>query len=250
MEHCIEAGVPGPDNPCYLRSDEEHSPDGQFHEVPRNRWVTLGFYHDGFAKAQLTIDDAIVAEVAVARGVPGVQGEGVAIGNRLGRGQPMPGTIDEVRIWRSDPNAMRREFLCRPYNAKTAQCWEALFIAVRKAWAVHPDAMQTLLDFAQSYIDAFIRALLLLPAAEQAKVRALLDGCIAHWCKGSIDSVHMRDALHKWRHALKAAGVPAPSPDLVARVEFLWPQLGLETQSLDCDPKALGFFKLLHETAA
>src|SRR5262249_27398041 len=47
----IDGGAGG-----YLRSDAPWSPDGLFHQVPANRWVTLGFDHDGFSRMRVLID--------------------------------------------------------------------------------------------------------------------------------------------------------------------------------------------------
>ena len=73
----------------------------KYHPVPANRWVTLGFHHDGFAKMRLFIDDELVGEAIVEGGIPPVQGLGVSIGNDVDQDDlQFPGEIDEVRIWR------------------------------------------------------------------------------------------------------------------------------------------------------
>jgi hypothetical protein len=105
----------------HVRSADADSPDGRLHAVPTNRWARLGFYHDGFAKMQLSIDGRVVGEKTVGGGVPSVQAAGVAIGNDIADGNPLRGDIDEISIWRLDPNEMRREFLCRHYSAKEAR---------------------------------------------------------------------------------------------------------------------------------
>src|SRR5438128_11206288 len=65
LESALEAGFEAPPGTsAYVRSDTTYSPDHQMHRVPANRWVTLGFDHDGFSKMQLRIDGRIAGEAA------------------------------------------------------------------------------------------------------------------------------------------------------------------------------------------
>src|SRR5262245_58355739 len=147
-------GPPGTDT--HVRSDGTHAPDGLFHQVPANQWVTLGFDHNGYSEMQLSIEGVVVGRTAVSAGVPPVQAGGVTVGNRRGGGQPFLGAIDQLRVWRYDPDAIRKEFWCRPFTKKAADCWEAIFRAVADWATKHPADLATL----RSLIDSRIRAVL------------------------------------------------------------------------------------------
>lgn len=247
-ETALEARVVGPSGSAmHVRSADADAPDGRLHAVPTNRWATLGFYHDGFARMQLSIDGRIVGEKIVSGGVPPVQAAGVAIGNSLGDGNALHGEIDEVRIWRLDPNEMRREFLCRPLDAKTARCWEVIFRAVRAWIAGHPTQAKALIDIIEPRINSSIRGLFLLPAHEQIKARALLREYTSLWCEGRIEGSEMRSAVHRWFAELQRLGLD-PAVDLPsAEIETLFSGINLRGLTLDCDPAAIAFLQLMHK---
>jgi hypothetical protein len=248
-ETALTASVNGPSGTTmYLRSADADAPDGKLHAVPTNKWTTLGFYHDGFAKMQVSIDGKLVGETSnVTGGVPPVQAGGVAIGNRLAGGKPLLGMIDEVRIWRLDPNQMRREFLCRPYDAATARCWEAIFQAIRAWIARDPGQVKALLDLIDARLNSLVRGLFLLPAAEQAKMRAELQELTKLWCEGHIAGSRMRTALEHWLADLKRLGLD-PTHDLpTAEIEALLAGLGADKLTLDCDPAVIGFLRQMHK---
>src|SRR5581483_5046058 len=76
----------------YVRAADAFSPDHTYHPVPANKWVKLGFHHDGFARMRLFVEDELVGEAIVEGGVPSVQGLGVSIGNHVDQdGLQFPG---------------------------------------------------------------------------------------------------------------------------------------------------------------
>lgn len=110
-------------------NSRDNSPDLVPHTVPLNRWVTLRFEHDGYASLRLYIDDALVAANYMLRsGVPPVVNTGVNIGNwTLSDAYPLDGAIDEVKIWRWDPDDGWGHFLGRDPDHCTAPYWQQLF---------------------------------------------------------------------------------------------------------------------------
>src|SRR5437016_8224753 len=101
-QHALDGSFQGPvGTVTHIRSDPTYSPDGAFHTVPANQWVTLGFDHNGYSEMQLLIEGVVVARAAVSAGVPPVQAGGVTFGNQLGGGQRLAGAIDRLRVWRS-----------------------------------------------------------------------------------------------------------------------------------------------------
>jgi hypothetical protein len=210
--------------------------------VPANRWTKLVLDHDGFAKIRLFMDGKLVAEKLASGSVPSVQGSGVAIGNRLGGGWPLKGEIDEIAIWRLDPNEMRREFLCRPFTAATARCWEDLIAAIRKWIASNPAQASSLIQLLQKQINDLVRGLYLLPEADQAKARSHLNELAKLWCSGNIEGHRMSEALRQWNKDIRQWGLPQPG-GTAAEIQSLLSGLDVSNLTLACDPAAIAFLQ-------
>ena len=219
--------------------------------APFDRWVTLGFFHDGFSKLQLLVDGKIIGQTSVSAGVPPVQSGGVTIGNRLSQGMPLHSEINEVRIWRLDPNQMKREFLCRPYDSASARCWEAIFRAVQQWKKSDPAGAKALTDRIVSAQNNLIRAVTQLPPSEQSEVRAMLGEYLVLWCKGHLDHARMRDFLRRWLAFLRRHGLDAQSGPSAGEIQIALRRVGIDpaTLNLECDPKALAFFRMLEHEA-
>ena len=230
-----------------VRSADADSPDGQPHNVPSNRWTTLGLHHDGAAKLTLFIDGALVAGKLVSGSVPSVQAGGVTIGNRPGGGQPLLGDIDEISVWRQDPKAMRREFLSRPLTADQVRCWEANARAVAVWMAGHPDQAKALGSLASGQIHTLVRGLYLLSPAEQARMRRHLVDQVKPWIAGKITSRAMDRAWRGWLADLRRLGLE--SPNSRSEVLALISDFDLKSLSLDCDPAVTKFLHLIARAA-
>jgi hypothetical protein len=246
-ETALEAIVYGPAGNMHIRCADADSPDGALHAVPANRWTTLAFYHDGFAKMRLAIDGKIVGTKVVAGGVPSVKAGGVAIGNAVGAGSPLHGDIDEISFWRLDPNEMRREFLCREYDAKAAQCWAAIFRAIHAWAAAHPSQAKSLFGLIEQRMNEFIRALYLLPEKDQADMRAVLRDYARQWCKGPIDGHKMEKVLHRWVSELHRLKLDKVGTLDFGEISRLLSGFDLEKLNAKCDPMAIAFLELLRK---
>jgi hypothetical protein len=93
--------------------------------VPIDRWVTLTYVHDGFSTIDLFIDGALVAsENSLHSPIQPVGALGVHIGNwPAGNSYPFRGDIDDVKIWRWDPDAAYTQFFAR----QPGPCWNGIF---------------------------------------------------------------------------------------------------------------------------
>jgi len=250
METALEASFEGPPGDgAYIRSDSSYSPDHQFHAVPANRWTTLGFYHDGFAKMRLQIDGVVVGETPVSGAVPGVKSGGVCVGNSVMGAEPLLGEIDEVRIWRAYPRGVDQEFLCRPFDKATAQCWEALFRTVRDWVKRDPVEAQALMNLLSARQRLVTRTLLLLPVDELSRIRAILREYRRLWCAGQIDGSQMRNVLRQWLAALRRHGLDPVADPHRAEIEALRQRANIDPRllTLDCDPEAGLFLSLLEQ---
>jgi hypothetical protein len=235
-------------NHSYIRAADSYSPDHEYHPVPADKWVKLGFYHDGFAHMRLFMDDELVAETLVAEPIPAVQGLGVSIGNGIDEDdRQFPGEIDELRIWRLDPKNLKREFLSRPYTHKTARCWQRYFESAMQWAKRHPDQPEELVREIGTWRNGLSRALLLLPDDEQAKAQAILIAFTDLWSAGNIAGPEMEQVLCDWIALLTARGLDpgrGPGNDLLSHIRAA---LKKEIDTLlKCDPKFAAFLTLLH----
>jgi Concanavalin A-like lectin/glucanases superfamily len=232
-----------------VRSADAFSPDHKRHAVPDNKWVKLGFYHDGFAKMRLFIDDELVGEAIIEGGISPVLGLGVSIGNDVAQdGQQFPGEIDEVRIWRLDPKGMKREFLGRPYSQKTARCWQKEFGKVLEWMKKNPEQLHSLAQQIRITENSFLRSLYLLPDGEQAKLRAVLIAFDDLWFAGKIAGPEMEKVLCTWIALLRALGID-PSGDSAGNVlSAAIAELKIDPYDLlKCDPEIAAFLELLRK---
>ncbi|MCC7367760.1 MAG: hypothetical protein IT306_05025 [Chloroflexi bacterium] len=192
----------------FVQSAYAYAPDHQFHAVPLGRWVKLSLLHDGFARMRLFIDDVLVGDTVIQGGVPPVKSGGVSIGNDVYLDRyPFPGQLDDLTIWRLDPHQMKREFLRRPYNPRTAECWREFAERVAAWMKSHPEQVTAILRAYQEVSRPAIRTAYLLPDHEQARLRAILAEFGALWFAGRITGSEMRDVLQRLIAALRAAGI-------------------------------------------
>jgi len=184
------------------RSNAAQSPDGVTRTVPLNQWVKLTYLHDGIATIRLYMNDQLVAiNTTLRSGIKPVGSLGVFIGHWTGDGRyTFSGLIDDVKIWKWDPDVPQREFYCRPMEAEQIDCWGRLF-----------DKMVALMDDPEQR-ERFRGYILCLTRAQNNFIRAIrskgeevikqLDERSAEyvklWCEGNIDSPAMRDFVVAW----------------------------------------------------
>jgi hypothetical protein len=184
-------------------SDIGYSPDGVRHTVPLNSWTKLTYLHDGIASLRLYIDDTLVgANYSLQSPVPSVQSAGVHIGHWPPNDDrySFNGEIDEVKIWKYDPDVAYKQFFCRPMKARQMAAWEQVFdnIAARLA--------------DRELREPFIACMRCMRAAQEDLMRAIRsqgEDAIkrstelnrqyrAIWCSGAIDSPEMQAFLEGW----------------------------------------------------
>jgi hypothetical protein len=99
------------------------SPNGISRTVPVGKWITLRYEHDGYASLRLYMDSKLVAaNYSLLSGVPAVTGAGVNIGNwTIADNYQLDGAVDDVKLWRYDPDDGFGHFLCRKFDKKSAR---------------------------------------------------------------------------------------------------------------------------------
>ena len=196
---------------------------------------------------RLFLDGELVGEAVIAGSIPPVQNLGVVIGNGVDQaGRQFPGQIDEVKIWRLDPKAMKREFLGRPYTKKAARCWERNFAKVFNWIKDHPEPSRALAQQIREWEYGFSRSLLLLPDSDQARLQAILVELADLWFAGKIAGPEMAKVWCDWIAQLRALGLdPGGGPGGTA-IATAVAKLQIETPDIRrCDPQIAGFLKLL-----
>ena len=239
-------------NNNFVRSADQFAPDNAYHAVPANKWVRLGFQHDGFANMRLYIDGKVVGQAVVEGSVPPVQGIGVSIGNDVNQdGFQFPGEIDELRIWRLDPKTSKRLLLNRPYTRTQANCWLRYWESIRSWAKKNPEQNKSLANQMRDAQNKIVRSLFQLPQADQVKLRAAASAFAALWHAGKIDGPDMAAALCDWIALLRGLGIEPT--DAVAN-GALASSFGGHRKEADalfkCDPKIAAFLALLRNAEA
>jgi hypothetical protein len=200
----LEGTIMGPSGAAVtVTSEPPFSPDGLDHSVPANRWSTLGFSYDGFSTMEVTIDGVVVGRRSASVPIPPVGPEGVSIGADVNGDNALLGRIDEIKIWRRDPEVIEREFLCRKWDAAAVECWQRVFGAIAAAFSRHPREMQALMRTTEDVLFAQLRRITAAGPAALAELRGVLERYSVLWCRGDLDSDAMqavfRDFVRWWR---------------------------------------------------
>jgi hypothetical protein len=180
-------------------------------------------------------------------GVPPVGPAGISIGNGLNGGAPFGGDIDEVRVWRVDPYAGIRQFVARPADKATIECWKRCSESLKKALADHPDcAIKLDTDFT-AILDRLARAILEKGPETQQRFFDVQKEFDRLWRAGRISGPEMSKLLADWISWLTLVGISIETdPGVQAFQNSTCLKLLLaETGKFNCDPKYNAFLKLI-----
>jgi hypothetical protein len=204
-------------------------------QVPYDRWVTLGVVNDGLTTIELSIDGTPVARTTPQWPVLPVLG--VCIGNAYSVEFPMVGAIDEVKVWRLDPNWISNEFFDRPMDDATRRCWEEFLRWLQRWRRANPDCATEL----DQLIDALVREI----AAGIAGSPAAMDS-FGHvrqryrelWSANQMGSPEMAALLDRLAAELRGEGIDPDRLDSLRRLmdSDCYRRFRSEMPSLDCDP--------------
>jgi hypothetical protein len=220
--------------------------------VPTNRWITLGFMHDGFGTMELSADGQVVARKSgIYNAVAPPGASELCIGNSWQGGAFANGQIDTVKIWRLNPRRIDEEFFSRPMDDATADCWKRFLDELREALRRHPDCAKRLSAAAQEAIDTLRRQ----AAAKGPETRVRIDATAREynrlWRDGKLDSPEMVKVLAELMAWLRAVGLdPAKSPAVAAfaNSECLRTML-CEVSPPDCDAQLVALLRALARVA-
>lgn len=218
------------------------------YRLPNNTWVRLEFVHDGLTQMQLSVNGMPVTwPRGVLSGIPGSGPRGIRIGNAFDADEPFGGDIDEIKVWRIDPNEPRRQFVRRPIDRETADCWARYLQSLSAAFDKHPDCAKHLHEGFVAGVEHLRRAIAEQGPETRAKFQEVCDRYAALWRAGRIEGPKMRALLKDWCAWLRLVGIsPEGDDDFRALFETdCWRLIQKELKPFDCDARATAFRELL-----
>jgi hypothetical protein len=218
------------------------------YRLPANKWVRLLFEHDGMTQMRISVDgEAVTSPYGVLSSVPGVGPKGIGIGNSVEDGDmPLPGEIDEVKVWRLDPNRVRKQFIDRPMDQETADCWTRHVHSLRDAFRKHPDCARKLTREIPSALDRWLRMVISQGPETRQRFADVRERYAELWREGRIDGPEMRKLLREWCAWLQMIGIDPCGDDRAQalRQSECWKLIQRELAGVDCDPQALALIGL------
>tara|TARA_B100001250_G_scaffold393932_1_gene397228 strand:- start:1151 stop:2584 length:1434 start_codon:yes stop_codon:yes gene_type:complete len=238
----------------------QNAPDGVERLVPLNQWVRLTYEHDGFSTLRLYIDDVLVAEnTSLIAGVPAVQMTGTHIGHWPPNDPryTFEGMIDEVKIWKYDPDFTMNEFFCRIAGGKELNCWRPMFEMIAGLLS-NPETSEYFIDFMaciERRITTFVRDLLSSGTDTATMNDRFAKEFLKLWCSGYVDSKAMQDFLYRWFEWISKVLGPDYLSHFIAGIQDcievfdkrtgLWGKL--ISLQMDCDPAFSVYLGLIEE---
>ena len=254
--------IPGSD-PSWpgVNSSAAFAPDGVDHTIPLNQWVKVRFIHDGIATARLYVDDVLVgANYNLRSSVGSVGSLGLTIGQWPDAAQyTFKGRMDEVKLWRYDPDAAAKAFFCRPMKPEQFACWKDYFDRIgnelkgkegeRMIWFIIciMKAQEELVRNMRSHGDKNIEQLEEF-TREYLRLR----------CEGELVSDEMRDLLKRWTEWTKKVVGPDILKkwadrlnDCMMEYKILEEQFkGMAQHLQKCDPEFVKFLEMIRDVWA
>jgi len=249
--------TPGGSPTWHGANSAANSPDGATHTVPLNKWTKLTYFHDGVASIRLYIDGKLVAaNYNLISAVPSVASGGVHIGHWPGDDRyTFHGEIDEMKIWKFDPEAPIKQFYCRPMTNKQMECWRKAFdnlagvLGDKEKYRLLIGLMRCL----QAAVEDFVRAIRSKGEDAIKRHSDFMKRYRKLWCEGKIDSDEIKRLLREWYGWLHGLLGESYFAGYRRRIDSCMSQFGnlqidrYFSHLADCDPAFVGYLNLLKE---
>jgi hypothetical protein len=230
----------------------------RFDELPAGNWVAIYFSHDGVNQLEYRWSYSLASGLGSAAGtgspflvpgqVPAVGPQGVWIGNRIGHPAGyLNGNIQSVKIWRLDPQTMKKNFVARPFPPALVDCWANFMRKLREAAAQDPECAGWLKAAIENlHSDVFQRLSQKSPETV-ADFWKMLNTYQRLWAAGKVGSPEMQDLVVRLRDWLKSEGVfSSDDPDLRPMLENpCVRKFGGLIGGLECDADAQTLLKAI-----
>lgn len=184
-----------------VNSDTDFAPDGVKRTVPVGQWFTVTFIHNGVGLWLYLNDELVGVRHDIASGVLPVQGNGVHIGAWPGQNEFMlHGALDELRIWKYDPQFRYKKFFCRPMSPEREACWRSLLARI-VFYLNQEETREQMLGVLNCIGKAeakLIRAVLSQGQDVIDRNRRFSERYDELWCSDTIDGPQMQEMTADW----------------------------------------------------
>ena len=236
-----------------VESRPPFSPDGSTHTVPAGRWTVLTYSHDGFRGLAISIDGEVVGSRNDLHSAVGPVGNlGTTVGIWPDAAQyTLKGGIDDLKIWRRDPDAMRDEFFSRLVSEPEGNCWAALFHELAERLGRHDEALITALRS----IDQLLRRAVHESARDAHFLHRNRDYAARFtklWTSGNVGSPEMEALLSRWLpEVVKATGIAPTDQGLTRLADAIAGHDAVRRLGrFDCDAQFGAFLKIIRNALA
>ncbi len=210
--------------------------------VDQMDWVRAGYTYDGVSNVQLYLNGELVKAWNDRPLEPIRPTTSLTIGNDKSGGLPVDGLIDDVKIWRPDPNRITHDFLIRILDGGVSDCWREWGRRYRDALT---DLATDDVECAGSLFRMINQAQAALAVAVTHSPATLLawQNALSEyqrlWARGELGAIGV--VLMRLLDTLTAEGVPL---DQVGAIRELldsrcFRQILDRVPPLDCDPQLL-----------
>ncbi len=205
--------------------------------------------HDGLDTMELYADGQLVARrTGLLAGVPGVGSQGVFIGTSgTYTTHVLDGDIDEVKVWRLNPNIMDEQFFSRPVDKAVANCWERFFRSLAEALDRHPDCARLIQRTINEAVDRLRRTIIARGPETRERFERTSREYLQLWRAGKLDSPEMDKLFADWCTWLRLVDISIeddPALQELLRSNCLRRVLA-RCEPLDCDPQAAALLQLI-----
>lgn len=210
--------------------------------IDQMSWVRAGFVYDGIASVQLYLNGELVKTWDDKPLQPIRPVTTLTIGNDRGGSLPFDGLIDDVKIWRPNPNRITHDFLVRILDGGVSDCWlewGKKFRAGLTDLAVADVECGGSLFLLMNQVQAAIAS----SVTHSAATRQAWEHAVAEyqrlWAQGDVAAIG--GVLARLLETLRAEGVPLDQVQAVRELldSRCFRELVDRVPPLDCDPQFL-----------
>jgi Concanavalin A-like lectin/glucanases superfamily len=213
--------------------------------VPGGQWVTLGFMHDGLGTVELYAGGQVVARRTGTYGPIDPPGPvGLNFGNNRILGDSLRGEIDDVKIWRLNPQRFDNNYFGRPLDPKTAECWKRFWRDVDAASKQNAQCAGELVADLSALIRGFVGQTLAQGPETKAQLLKTAREYDELWHRDDIGGAAMAKVFSRLIAWLHLVGDPRANRDLLFLLESdCMKSLLAGIKPPDCDAKAVSMLQ-------
>ncbi len=219
---------------------------------PLNTWIDLMLINDGLGSLQMLINKKPITFLKVPPvAVPGCGPGGITIGNDLNGTSPAYADIDEVKVWRIDPQAFTDNFLSRPMDSKTRDCWIKFIETIKKFEQDNPDCAASIFRRTTEGIENLNRETLRQSADARTQWYDLGKRYQALWATGKLSSKEFAQVFKDEKVLRESLDLGVDKVPAIADLpnDNCWQQLLKKLKALDCDEELSEFLKAWNSEA-